>query len=920
MIGKKSIHDDSYEPFVRGELDPQVQHRVPEVQYAPEFDPSTGLPQGGLGKDEERIPETSPSWEGDYWFHGTQFNDPETDKRPLHPTLDYLNPEDTHTGDDYIEKGLGDLHPTLKIDFEDNPNADAESYDMYGKMDIDKKNAGHLVGEPKKNVELKQYEPDVMFNTDIYNVEKNENMKKLNEHIDRIKKLMMEQEGETGGEVAGGVEVAGSEVAGVEGAGVEVSKGVAGKDVSKGVEGAGLKGGEVSGFEVVDSKGGVTDLSKSGESKVAPESEKTAEVEQTPIVQRMVKGAESKGGSSSEKIGNESGNVTATLDVPNDVIESGTLGKFSLTNKSETFSLEEGALGFISFNTTNPKSDTTTTHTFQVRAGEKKGSLIMQKVSVNEKGNTVVDKENIYNVSFNDDEGETINFGKALEASPAAGGGLSGDFTTGELTASSGGVTARADVPTEVSESGTLGKFTLSQDSKSFSLEEGAEGFISFNTTDPKSETVTVNTFQVKPGAKKGTLVMQKVSLNDKGKTEVDKNLYSVTFNDEKGNTLTFDKAVESSTEPSLPGGVSTNLTLQKSNALGSGVLATSESAPEVLSQGISFDFSKGTPTFSVTDVKGGESMSATLIDGDNNTAVYEVNSSGLKSNGSFDSDTFQLTLKSGSDKPLGVTSPGLEEKSGTGRVYVQSDEKVTPFTNINDFEIDGEGLVKSITLNVPNVGNVKYSPAKDSQLTEYTPTVASEKFTASKSGKGVIDEIEVFSVGSLEDFTKDVAVGAAEVKGGIGASRQKTAGIDRAYGNEIIASSKTALNNISNLEKQAVENLRAAEATGTLEDKQALEQQISDIKQIMRDINKTITDTEIFMSGRPGSKAPKRTFSAAASPGLSTGPSGQVSASGEDSSPFSGGGEEGEENQLNESRIKKQMILEDIKKMKRLF
>ena len=73
-------------------------------------------------------------------------------------------------------------------------------------------------------------------------------------------------------------------------------------------------------------------------------------------------------------------------------------------------------------------------------------------------------------------------------------------------------------------------------------------------------------------------------------------------------------------------------------------------------------------------------------------------------------------------------------------------------------------------------------------------------------------------------------------------------------------------------------------------------------------------------MSGRPGSKAPKRTFSAAASPGLSTGPSGQVSTSGEDSSPFSGGGEEGEENQLNESRIKKQMILEDIKKMKRLF
>ena len=361
-------------------------------------------------------------------FKVPQFNDPETDKRPLHPTLDYLNPEDTHTGDDYIEKGLGDLHPTLKIDFKDNPNADAESYDMYGKMDIDKKNAGHLVGEPKENVELKQYEPEVMFDTDIYNVEKNENMKKLNESINRIKELMMEQESEVASPSAGAATP--SIGGGVESATATPSIGgaAATPSIGGGVEsaaatpsiGGAVKGGETPVIGGEEKIGGETSLVKQS-SKIEPEQEVSPR-------STRARSAESKSGSQSEKIGNETGTVSATLDVPNDVIESGTLGKFSLSNKSETFSLEEGALGFISFNTTNPKSDTTTTHTFQVRAGEKKGSLIMQKVSVDKKGNTVVDKENKYNLSFNDDEGETINFGKALEASPAAGGGLSGDF------------------------------------------------------------------------------------------------------------------------------------------------------------------------------------------------------------------------------------------------------------------------------------------------------------------------------------------------------------------------------------------------------------------------------------------------------------------------------------------------------------
>ena len=172
----------------------------------PEFNTSTGWPEGGIDKGVARIPNDSPSFEGSYWFHSQNFNDEETNKRPLHPEKDYYNPQDIHTGDDYVEI-RGVHHPTEKVSHETNCNADSENYNEEGKMDIENKNAGHLMGQSKKNPELKTYNASTRKNADIFTVKEeskhiykeNQNTMKssMQEQLDRIKQMMLFEDGMT---------------------------------------------------------------------------------------------------------------------------------------------------------------------------------------------------------------------------------------------------------------------------------------------------------------------------------------------------------------------------------------------------------------------------------------------------------------------------------------------------------------------------------------------------------------------------------------------------------------------------------------------------------------------------------------------------------------------------------------------------
>ena len=172
----------------------------------PEFNTATGWPEGGIGKGVMRIPNDSPSFEGSYWFHSQNFNDEETNKRPLHPEKDYYNPQDSHTGDDYVEI-RGVHHPTEKVSHETNCNADSENYDEEGKLDIEKKNAGHLMGQSKKSPELKTYNATIRKNADMFTVKEeskhiykeNQNTMKssMQEQLDRIKQMMLFEDGMT---------------------------------------------------------------------------------------------------------------------------------------------------------------------------------------------------------------------------------------------------------------------------------------------------------------------------------------------------------------------------------------------------------------------------------------------------------------------------------------------------------------------------------------------------------------------------------------------------------------------------------------------------------------------------------------------------------------------------------------------------
>ena len=170
----------------------------------PTTDPSKGLPEEGIGKGMYRIKADNPSFEGSYWFHSDNFNDDETNKRPIHPEPDYLNPNDLHTGDDYVEIH-GVIHPSERLDYNINNNSDSENYDEFGNPYLDKKNASHLIGISNISTNLNVQESKISKNNDIYTIkeqykhiykENKKNMKpNVKEQINRINQMIMFEEG-----------------------------------------------------------------------------------------------------------------------------------------------------------------------------------------------------------------------------------------------------------------------------------------------------------------------------------------------------------------------------------------------------------------------------------------------------------------------------------------------------------------------------------------------------------------------------------------------------------------------------------------------------------------------------------------------------------------------------------------------------
>jgi hypothetical protein len=177
-----AIQDDSKKTWRKGVKKNEFTKDRIHSTNTPEFDPSKGWPEEGIGKGIYRIKQDNPSFEGNYWFHSNNFNDDETNKRPIHPEPDYLNPEDVHTGDDYVEIH-GVVHPLENVDFEENNNSDSENYDEFGYLDIEGKGGHHLVGYSN-------------INEGNNNTKNNIKMKnQIQEQIDRIKQMMMFEEG-----------------------------------------------------------------------------------------------------------------------------------------------------------------------------------------------------------------------------------------------------------------------------------------------------------------------------------------------------------------------------------------------------------------------------------------------------------------------------------------------------------------------------------------------------------------------------------------------------------------------------------------------------------------------------------------------------------------------------------------------------
>ncbi len=176
--------DDSKDEYKKGVKKNKFTKDRIHSYDTPEFEPSSGWPDEQYGKDFNRLDSDSPSFEGNYWFVSQNFNDLETNKRPLHPQKDYLNYEDSHTGDDHVEI-RGNHKPTDKVSHDENPNSDHENYDEKGKIFMDKKGGQHLMTTETVKEETKH----------IYKEKKNTMKSTMQEQLSRIKQIMLFEEG-----------------------------------------------------------------------------------------------------------------------------------------------------------------------------------------------------------------------------------------------------------------------------------------------------------------------------------------------------------------------------------------------------------------------------------------------------------------------------------------------------------------------------------------------------------------------------------------------------------------------------------------------------------------------------------------------------------------------------------------------------
>lgn len=176
--------DDSKDEYKKGVKKNKFTKDRIHSYDTPEFEPSSGWPDEQYGKDFNRLDSDSPSFEGNYWFVSQNFNDLETNRRPLHPQKDYLNYEDSHTGDDHVEI-RGNHKPTDKVSHDENPNSDHENYDEKGKIFMDKKGGQHLMTTETVKEETKH----------IYKEKKNTMKSTMQEQLSRIKQIMLFEEG-----------------------------------------------------------------------------------------------------------------------------------------------------------------------------------------------------------------------------------------------------------------------------------------------------------------------------------------------------------------------------------------------------------------------------------------------------------------------------------------------------------------------------------------------------------------------------------------------------------------------------------------------------------------------------------------------------------------------------------------------------
>jgi len=175
MTKNQSSFDDSRDDHYIGVKKNKSTNDRVGPQSTPEFNISSGWPEENYRGDV--VDEENPSYEGEEWFSSKSFNDEETNKRPLHPTKDYLNIFDGYSGDDHLEKGNANYKPIHKNKFKDSVGSENyyhmggdEQIKPYTQYPIEKENSEY----PKKYLK-----DNNMTNTYISEIEIKKALKKV---------------------------------------------------------------------------------------------------------------------------------------------------------------------------------------------------------------------------------------------------------------------------------------------------------------------------------------------------------------------------------------------------------------------------------------------------------------------------------------------------------------------------------------------------------------------------------------------------------------------------------------------------------------------------------------------------------------------------------------------------------------------